>query len=99
MSMTTPVENPVDYNITLTSANTQYSQLLPSSVREFRFRCRTIFDVRYSFTTGKVAASTAPYLTLPAGSDFFSDNNDLTGKTIYFASAQAGVVVEMEVWT
>ena len=94
-----PVEDTTVYNITLTLANTEYSQALPSSTREYRFRCRTAFDVRFSLESGKVATPTAPYLTLPSGTDYSSDNDDLTGKTIYFASAEAGVVVELEVWT
>jgi hypothetical protein len=87
------------YNITLTLANTEYSQALPAGTREFRFRCRTIFDVRYAFVTGKVAAPTAPYLTLPAGMEYFSDGNDLAAATLFLASAQAAVVVEIEAWT
>lgn len=94
-----PVTKPTLYNITLTDADTQYKQALPSSTREFRFRCRTLFDVRYAFTTGKVAVPNAPYLTLPAGSDYASDNDDLTAKTLYLASSEAGVVVELEIWT
>ena len=97
--MTNPVRTPTIINTTLTSADTEYSAVLPSSLREFRFRCRTKFDVRYSFTTGKVATPTAPYLTLPAGSDYYSDNDDLTGKTLYFASSEAAVVLELEMWT
>lgn len=89
---------PTVYNKTLTSADTEYSQLLPSGTRDIRFRCRTAFDVRYAWVTGKVATPTAPYLTLPEGSDYFSDRNDLSGKTLYLASAQAGVVIEIEVF-
>ena len=87
------------FNITLTNADTEYSQLLPSGARELRFRCRTSYDVRFAFSSGVVAGPTSPYLTLPAGSDYYSDENDLTGKTIYFASSQAGVVIELEVWS
>jgi len=87
------------YNITLTSADTQYSQAIPASTLEIRFRCRTLYDVRYAWITGKVATPTAPYLTLPAGSDYHSDANDLNSQTIYLASAQAGVVVEVETWS
>jgi len=93
-----PVTTITEYNITLTSADTQYSQALPENTRELRFRCRTLFDVRYSFTTGKVATPTAPYLVLPAGSDYISDNNNLTSTTLYLASAEAGVIVELEVY-
>ena len=92
------VSTPTVYNITLTLADTEYSQLLPSGLREMRFRCRTGHDCRYAFETGKVAASVSPWLTLPAGSDYYSDENDLSGKTIYFASSTAGVVIELEVW-
>lgn len=91
-------EQPTVYNITLTLADTEYSQLLPSSTREVRFRCRTLADVRYAFATGKVATPTAPYLTLPSGMEYSSDMSDLTGTTIYFASSSAGVVVELETW-
>ena len=96
--MPNPVKEPTVYNISIASADTEYSQALPSSTREFRFRCRTLFDVRYSFETGKVATPTAPYLTLPAGSDYISDNDDLTAETLYLASSEAGVVVELEIW-
>ena len=97
--MSYPVEKSTVYNKTLTSADTEYSQLLPSSTREIRFRCRTNYDVRFAFITGKVATPTAPYLTLPAGCEYRSDENDLTATTLYLASAEAGVVVELEVWT
>ena len=96
--MSNVVTRPSSYNITLISANTEYSQLLPSGTKELRFRCRTLFDIRYAFVTGKVATPTAPYFTLPAGSDYFSDGDDLSGFTLYFASAGAGVIVELEVW-
>ncbi len=97
--MANPAKTPVVYNKTLTDANTEYSIVLPSSTRELRFRCRTAFDIRFAWVTGKVATPTAPYLTLPAGGDYISDNNDLTEKTIYFASSVAGVIMEVEVWT
>jgi len=97
--MTNTVETPTVYNVTLTAADTEYSQALPSSTRELRFRCRTLYDVRYAFVTGKVATPTAPYVTLPAGMEYSSDLNDLTAKSLYFATEEAGVVVEIEVWT
>ena len=87
------------YNKTLTSADTEYSQALTANTRGVRFRCRTLYDVRYAWVTGKVATPTAPYLTLPAGMDYFADGLDLTSKTLYLASAQAGVVVEIEEYT
>ena len=93
-----PTETPTVYNVTLTDVDTEYSQALPSSTREIRFRCRTLFDVRFAWITGKVATPTAPYLTLPAGSDYYSDDSDITGRSLFLASDEAGVVVELEVW-
>jgi hypothetical protein len=93
-----PSITPTVYNLTLTLANTEYSQALPANTREFRFRCRTLYDVRFSYETGKVATPTAPYLTLPMGSDYWSDWCNLSTTTIYFASSTAGVVIEIECW-
>ena len=83
------VTTPTVYNVTLTVADTEYSQALTANTREFRFRCRTLYDVRYAFVTGKVATPTAPYLTLPGGSDYWSDNDKLAAVTLYFATDEA----------
>ncbi len=93
-----PVTAFTAYNLTLTVADTEYSQALTANTRELRFRCRTLYDVRYSYSTGKVATPTAPWLTLPAGSDYHADNLNLTAKVIYFATDQAGVIMEIEEW-
>lgn len=93
-----PVTTPTIYNVILVAADTEYSRALNTNTREFRFRCRTLFDVRFAFETGKVATPTAPYLTLPGGSDYWSDNDNLVATTLYFATDEAGVVVEIEAW-
>ena len=85
-------------NIHLTVADTEYSIVLPSSARQYRFRCRTASVIRYAYETGKVAAPTENYLSLPANADYMSDQNDITGLTIFFACEDADVVVEMEYW-
>lgn len=88
---------PTVYNLTLTLASTEYSQELPANCARYDFQCRTAYDVRYAWATGKVATPTAPYMTLKAGGTFTSEfvPQSLGGQTIYFASAQAGVVVEI----
>lgn len=96
--MVNPTKEPIIYNITLTVADTEYSQALPSSTREFRVRCRTLFDVRYAWETGKVAAPAAPYATILSGLEYRGDNSDITGKSLFLASSEAGVIVEIEVW-
>ena len=86
------------YNVTLTVADTEYSQALPAATKILAFQCRTSFDVRFAFVTGKVAAPTAPYMTLKADMTYFMDTADLASGTLYLASSQAGVVVEIEAW-
>lgn len=93
---------PVIYNVTLTSADTEYSQALSADMRYFSVQCRTAFDVRYAFVTGKVATPTAPYATIKSGNWYNSPEKlqlDIDGETIYLASAEAGVIVEIVAWT
>ena len=90
---------PTIYNLTLTDADTEYSQVIPLSSR-ITFQCRTAFDVRFAFETGKVATPTAPYGTVKSGSSFdetFEESNEFNG-TLFLASSQAAVVVEIVVW-
>ncbi len=87
---------PVVYNVTLTNANTEYTQALPSACKSLTFKCRTAYAVRYAWETGKVATPTAPYMTLQAGEVWSNDHLNFTSKTLYLASATAGVIVEME---
>ena len=90
-----------DYNVTLTSADTQYSQALPANCRGFEFQCRTDVAIRWSKTTGKVAGPTAPYKTLKAGDYYWSPplNQGASPDTLYFASASADVIIELTAWT
>jgi hypothetical protein len=50
---------PTSYNLTLTLADTEYSQAFPVNCRFIEFQARTMADVRFAFTTGKVAGPTA----------------------------------------
>lgn len=86
-----------EYNVTLTVADTQYSQALPANCRRVTFRCRTGAECRYAWATGKVAGSVAPYQTLKVNADYGIDGI-LSSNTLYFASTTAGVVIEMEAW-
>ena len=89
----------VEYSVTLTNANTEYSQVLPANCRKLAFRCRTGAVCRYAWVTGKVATPTAPYQTLQTFADFVLDGVKIVAGTVYLASATAGVVIEMEAWT
>ena len=88
-----------EYNVTLTNANTEYSQALPANCRKLILRCRTAYDIRYAWATGKVATPTAPYQTLRASAEYALDGIKVASGIIYLASATAGVVIEMEAWS
>lgn len=89
---------PAIYNVTLTNANTEYSQAL-TLAKKILVHCRDATSIiRLAFVTGKVAAPTEPYLTIPATIAYNDDGILFTG-TIYVASATAGAVVEILAWT
>lgn len=95
------ISTPTIYNVTLTLADTEYSQAMPNNCRFIEFQCLTAFDVRWAFETGKVAAPTEPYMTLKSGRSYSSPQIDqeTSPSTLYFASSQAAVVVQIIVWT
>jgi len=99
--MDVPTATPTVYNVTLTNADTEYSQAMPANCRGFEFQCRTENDVRFAVVTGKVAAPTAPYMTLKAGDYYasFPINQAASPSTLYLASSVAGVIVEIIAWT
>lgn len=106
MPARTIARTPTTYNLTLTNADTEYSQALPANTRQFSIQCRTGYDVRMAFVTGKVATSAAPYATIKANGAYSSPEsvdvaNSLQSAslTLYFASSQAGVVMEIICWT
>lgn len=90
--------SPTLYAVTLTSADTEYSQALPAGLRALSFKARTSVAIRWAFATGKVATPTDPYETLAAGQTYFKENLVGAAVTLYLASATAGTVVEVEVW-
>lgn len=93
--------SPSGTSVTLTSADTEYSQVLSTNCRRFEFQCRTEVMTRFAFVTGKVAASTAPFMTLKAGDWYDSGpiNQGASPSTLYLASSTAGVVIEILAWT
>jgi len=88
-----------EYVVSLASADTEYSQALPSNTKAIEFQCRTSDEIRFAYETGKVATPTDPYITLKAGMTYYKESLDLDGKTIYFASSSAGTEVELIAWT
>lgn len=92
-------KTPTIYNITLTSANTEYPQALPDHTKKLTFQCRTANDIRFAFVAGKVATPTAPYGTIKSDGAYDEKDLDLVSKTLYLACGSAGKVVEIVCYT
>lgn len=88
---------PTIYNVTMTLADTEYSQALPANLRKFLVQTRDGAVFRLAFATGKVAGPTEPYLTVrsPYNEDLILVESPLT---LYFGCAEAGKVVEIVCW-
>ena len=90
---------PAKYAVALTSANTEYPQALPANTKKFRIHLRDYATFRLAYETGKVATSTDPYETIPAGSEKYEDGLNLATLTVYLASPAASKTAEIEAWS
>jgi hypothetical protein len=95
------VSAPTIYNVTMTNADTEYSQLLPAGCKRFAMSviggaAADIF--RVAFVTGKVATPTAPYLQYPGDVEYFEDDVNLAAQTVFFADDSAGKVMQIVAW-
>lgn len=92
--------SPTILNTTLTNANEQYSISIPGGTKHFSVQCRTAFAVRFAFVAGLVAGPTAPYATIKSGGAYTSPEKlNMAAATLYLASAEAGVAVEVVCWS
>lgn len=103
------VQTPRIIQKTLTLADTEYSIVFPLGTTSFTVQCRTAYDVRRAWVSGIVATPTVPsasadglinsYATIKSSSAHTLPERIRlpTGtRTIYMASSQAAVVVEIE---
>jgi len=87
---------PALYNVTMTLANTEYSQALPANCQKFTIKCRTNYDVKLAFTA---AASGVTYLTIPRGMAYSEDLIRPATLTLYFQCPTAAQVAEIIAWS
>ena len=89
-------DTPIEYNVTMTVADTEYSQVLPIETKAFMIHTRDESLFRFSFTTGKVAGPAAPYTTVLSGKILQISGLKLDAAlTIYFGSPDAGKIIEI----
>ena len=97
-ALTPTATTPVIYNVTMTLADTEYSQALPANTKKFLIHTRDGTTFRIAFVTGKVATPTEPYFTIAANDAYYEDGIKAT-PTLYFGCASAGKIVEIIAWS
>lgn len=91
--------SPITYNVTMTNADQEYDQALPNGTKQITFLTQDLTGFRYAWVTGKVAAPTAPYTEIPNNGVVCLDKLKMDSKTLYFACASAGKIMQIEVLT
>lgn len=83
---------PTIVNLTLTSANTEYSVTLPRNVGTITIQSRTSADFKIGVTSGQ---SGTTYFTIKSGNAYYETTIAMDGTTLYFQSPNAGQVIEI----
>jgi hypothetical protein len=86
---------PQVFNLTLTSADTEYSLTLPENTYKVMMQARGSADVKFSYVSGE---SGSTYFTVKSGQTYWDDNIN-TASTMYVQSGTASTVVEVLTWT
>lgn len=95
-----PATTAAIYNVTMTTADTEYNQALPAGCKRYRISLQsqdTAFRIAYE--AGKVATPTAPYYNANIGEIIDVDQVNLAAATVYFACAAAGKIMQIEAWS
>jgi hypothetical protein len=99
-----PVTTITLYHVTLTNADTEYSQALPANTRHISVMIMdgvSTDNFRVAYVTNKVATPTAPYLKFAQNMQYVSPdiNVQLASSTIYIASSVGSKTAIIEVWS
>jgi len=88
---------PTLYNVTMTSADTEYSKALPTGTKKVDIKLRSFNALlKIAFTSG---LSGTTYIQVPYGASFHLENVNLSGVTAYFQSPTASQTCEILCWT
>lgn len=90
---------PAIYNVTMTNADTEYSQALPANTKKFIIQTRDGTEFRLAYVTGKVATPTAPWFTVRMNGTYSEDNLTCAAQTLYFGCGDAAKIIEIIAWS
>lgn len=86
---------PTISNVTLTTANTEYSYTVPEYTFKLQIKARsTTAAIKVAYVSGESGTN---YFTIPAGQTYWEDNITVAF-TIYMQSTTAGTVAEVLTW-
>lgn len=83
------------YNVSATTAGTEYSQALPANCKYFLLRARTPAKIQLAYTSG---ATNTTYVTIPPYASF-DDKQYYTTQTVYFQTNQNNTIIEIVAYT
>lgn len=86
--------SPTIYNVSVTLANTEYSQALSANTKAFTIKVRGTGSIKLAFTSGQSGTN---YLTIHGGSTYSAGSIDYSG-SLYFQSPKAAQLVEIVAW-
>lgn len=88
------------FNVTMTLADTQYSQALPFGTKKVRITTDAAVtdNFRVAYVTGKVATPTAPYLKYLGTGEHKIEDIWFEDTTVYFACSTTGKIAQIEAW-
>lgn len=93
-------KTPIIENVTLTSADTEYSVSLPENIKALTIQSRSDVDLRVAFDSGKVAGAVDPYLTIKGGQIYYEQRiNAGNANTLYVASTADNDTAEIIYWS
>lgn len=90
---------PVIYNVAMTDANGEYSQVLPANTKKYTIQTRDGTAFRMAFVTGKVATPTEPYFSIDTDGFHHEDLIEPAALTLFFACGEAAKVIEIIAWS
>lgn len=91
-----PASFPTVVNVTLTSANTEYTYNIPNDISTITVKSRTAADFKMATTSGQ---SGTTYFTVPSGLAYYETQiASFNSHQLYFQSANAGQIIEIIYW-
>lgn len=86
---------PINYSVTMTLANTEYSQTLPTQCKKFTIKCRGEYDIKLAFAVNESGTN---YMTIPTPQNYWEDLIRDASLTLYFQCGTAAQVAEITAW-